>query len=77
MLKETSHYKPYGLWMLSCHYHLTYLFIIISLFIFSFNRSFVNRIVVILTKSTGVCTTEYRKILHVPYLLSNVYNMVP
>jgi predicted Rossmann-fold nucleotide-binding protein len=27
--------------------------------------------------STGVCTTEYRKNLHVPYLLSNVYNMVP
>ena len=26
---------------------------------------------------TGVCTTEYRKNLHVPYLLSNVYNMVP
>ena len=26
---------------------------------------------------TGVCTTEYHKNLHVPYLLSNVYNMVP
>jgi hypothetical protein len=26
---------------------------------------------------TGVCATEYRKNLHVPYLLSNVYNMVP
>jgi hypothetical protein len=26
---------------------------------------------------TGVCTTEYRKNVHVPYLLSNVYNMVP
>jgi hypothetical protein len=27
--------------------------------------------------SLGVCTTEYRKNLHVPYLLSNVYSMVP
>jgi hypothetical protein len=30
-----------------------------------------------LDHATGVCTTEYRQNLHVPYLLSNVYNMVP
>ena len=36
---------------LSPYLSIYYLFIIIPLFIFSFNRSFVNRIVVIVTKS--------------------------